>query len=264
MARKTFNASLVGMRFYKPSFDIQTKALNSKLVLEREPRNPHDSNAIAVSICDEKVGHINKDAAAIIAPLMDSGEEFKVVVGKFSKQSIGLQIISMEEYTSASPPTLLNGNSAGIYAINCGLSIYIGQSNNINIRLKSHWQSLSAGTHANKHMQKYWNEHGSHKLQASIIERPSADLPAGLKMQRWLAEREKHWIEHHKAKGATLNILDGDIVETKKAISDLEEEERAHDLWVKEEKKRINKEIESLSLKHDPVLLTSTVKRLSL
>jgi hypothetical protein len=43
------------------------------VILRREPRNPYDSNAVRVdNMHGEKVGHIKREQAAVIAPLMDN------------------------------------------------------------------------------------------------------------------------------------------------------------------------------------------------
>lgn len=39
----------------------------------REPYNIHDKNAVAVFCSDRKIGHLSRDEAARIAPLMDDG-----------------------------------------------------------------------------------------------------------------------------------------------------------------------------------------------
>ena len=45
--------------------------------LDREPDNPHDPNAIRVSLFGiHQVGYLPRDAARRIAPLMDTGRHF--------------------------------------------------------------------------------------------------------------------------------------------------------------------------------------------
>ncbi len=53
-------------------------------VLEREPDNVHDSNAILVlTSTDEELGYVPRDLAKQMAPLLDAGAEASVVVRKF-------------------------------------------------------------------------------------------------------------------------------------------------------------------------------------
>ncbi len=52
--------------------------------LRRNPSNPHDANAIEVYVCGSKspvmVGHLPADVAAVLAPRIDSGEEWVVAL----------------------------------------------------------------------------------------------------------------------------------------------------------------------------------------
>ena len=45
-----------------------------KAVLRRDPANPHDSNAVAVLVDGDHLGHIPANMAARLAPLLDAGE----------------------------------------------------------------------------------------------------------------------------------------------------------------------------------------------
>lgn len=236
MPQYKYDVILVGMRFYKPTFDLNYEIHKSPLVLEREPCNVHDNNAIAVLIRSETIGHLNRESASKIAPLMDAGVRFSVLVIKVSSRTIKLRLISSKEYIEILPPNLYRGNSPGIYIISCGKITYIGQSNKISERLRAHWKSLSSGSHPNKHLQRCWDENGADNFDAEIVEIPNDDISFGLQMQRWLAERERHWIDYYKKNSINVNILEAEIVETKRAIADLKVEERAHDLWVREEK----------------------------
>ena len=44
--------------------------------LKREPDNPYDNNAVAVFICDKKIGYLNRQLALFLAPKIDSGITF--------------------------------------------------------------------------------------------------------------------------------------------------------------------------------------------
>ena len=43
-------------------------------LLVREPESPYDPNAIAVWVGDAQIGHVNRDDAADLAPLLDQVE----------------------------------------------------------------------------------------------------------------------------------------------------------------------------------------------
>jgi hypothetical protein len=48
--------------------------------LTREPQNPYDSNAIAVTIHGETVGYIAREDAAVLTPLLDAGQSHAAIV----------------------------------------------------------------------------------------------------------------------------------------------------------------------------------------
>ncbi len=48
--------------------------------LRRNPENPYDSNAIEVRYIGEMLGHLSKDVAARIAPILDGRGEYLVSV----------------------------------------------------------------------------------------------------------------------------------------------------------------------------------------
>jgi hypothetical protein len=66
---------------YVPYLDVTAgwvqakRTMGQKVIIEREPQNPHDSNAIKIVLAHPsgQVGHIPKDTAKRLSPLMDSG-----------------------------------------------------------------------------------------------------------------------------------------------------------------------------------------------
>ncbi len=53
---------------------------NIQVDLVRNPENKYDSNAIEVRNSGRMLGHLPRDVAAELAPLIDSGKEFKASV----------------------------------------------------------------------------------------------------------------------------------------------------------------------------------------
>lgn len=51
-----------------------------RVELAREPQNPYDSNAIAVTIGGQTVGLIAREDAAVLAPLLDAGRSHAAIV----------------------------------------------------------------------------------------------------------------------------------------------------------------------------------------
>lgn len=62
------------------SIDAEQRGERLTVVLVRNPANPHDANAVEVHVPAlgemAMIGHISRDNAARLAPLMDSGVRF--------------------------------------------------------------------------------------------------------------------------------------------------------------------------------------------
>lgn len=59
-----------------------------RLTLQRESDNPYDSNAIQVIEPDSEIfiGYVAKEVAMELAPLIDEGREFSVIVSGWMKE----------------------------------------------------------------------------------------------------------------------------------------------------------------------------------
>lgn len=81
----TLLSKLVGTSFYRHATEISKMVRINHvpekpplpLLLVREPENPHDKNAIAVYI---KLGHVERDKAAILADVFDQPENTRICV----------------------------------------------------------------------------------------------------------------------------------------------------------------------------------------
>lgn len=97
----------------------------------------------------------------------------------------------------------------GVYVIRNIITqeVYVGSSINIKKRIKRHRGDLKRGNHANPHLQKSWNEHGSHNFDFSIQE---------VCIEEKLIERESHWIKFYESlnpyKGFNYSIPDNSRV----------------------------------------------------
>ena len=76
---------------------------------------------------------------------------------------------------------------------------YVGQSIDVNCRLRKHFTKLRNGKHENRHLQRSFNKYGEETFKSYILEECS---------QEELNDREKYWIEKIKAyeKGFNLTI----------------------------------------------------------
>jgi hypothetical protein len=69
--------------------------------LEREPNNPHDSNAIGVWFLDDRLGYLERPVAEKLAPMIDAGTKLTarfVRRNQFAPDSIvGLTVEIVED-----------------------------------------------------------------------------------------------------------------------------------------------------------------------
>lgn len=76
--------------------------------------------------------------------------------------------------------------TVGIYVIECGSRVYVGQSQNVEHRFKDHRRRLMKGTHNNPKLQRAWNLHGKEAFSFSLAE--VCELTE-------LTEREQCWAD---------------------------------------------------------------------
>lgn len=73
-----FSTRLAGVSYEGRQEHVEKMTKQTPLLLKREPRNPYDSNAIAVFACfpneEQKIGYIPKEIAKEMAEKMDAGE----------------------------------------------------------------------------------------------------------------------------------------------------------------------------------------------
>ena len=210
MAQITRDAFLVGMKYHGFSFLAGQTIHSEAIALRREPSNPYDPNAIAVYISGAIAGHVDKGAAAIIAPLLDGGARWRV--GPISsanagRSSVPLKIALEQEIQSVPPPKLAPAKAIGIYLISIrGFDeVYVGQSRDISERIKSHWRELNHGVHSNPVMRRLWKERGGKHFDAVIIEEATTGLNDH-ELSLWLQSREEHWIEQYDLRSGVLNF----------------------------------------------------------
>lgn len=74
MATEKRQVSIVGSSFYPGAGNwIAKMRPGQELRVVREPKNPHDANAIAVYLFQQQLGHFPRGFAAEVAPLVDKG-----------------------------------------------------------------------------------------------------------------------------------------------------------------------------------------------
>ena len=74
-------SKIVGVSFENRQDKIKELKENEELILEREPANQYDKNAIKILNSErEHLGYVNKEIAIDMAKAMDKGLKFKVIV----------------------------------------------------------------------------------------------------------------------------------------------------------------------------------------
>jgi len=86
----------------------------------------------------------------------------------------------------------MNNKISGIYKITNIINnkVYIGQSKDIFIRLRSHKSSLKSNIHFNIYLQRSYNKHGIDNFIFEILEECNENI---------LNEKEAYWINYHNS-----------------------------------------------------------------
>ncbi|MES2493575.1 MAG: HIRAN domain-containing protein [Pseudomonadota bacterium] len=209
-------ASLVGMKYYGVTLEKAARALEEQPGLRRDPYNIHDSNAIAVYSGGMVLGHIDRKAAAIIAPLLDDGAGSQISIDTSRARlpgSIPVAVKIDRPIQKSVAPLVCEVGVVGIYRIfikryeRC----YIGQSINVQNRLEEHWDELSRGIHTNPELRRAWQAEGAAVFGAEVLEKAPRGL-SGLALARWLVERERAWVTSFGGLRSTFNVKEPRIV----------------------------------------------------
>ncbi|MHB8766205.1 MAG: HIRAN domain-containing protein [Deferrisomatales bacterium] len=76
---------LAGFQFHRGEALWYRLAVGSPLALVREPRNPHDPRAVAVTFEGEKIGYVPRLDNAAVAQLLDRGEPLEARVTRLRR-----------------------------------------------------------------------------------------------------------------------------------------------------------------------------------
>ncbi len=212
-----------------------------------------ENSTFMLFLLGEKIGEVQlwnfeKLESLLIANTIELSQ-----IDSVNKNDILVRFRIVKEITDSEIPKLDNGSGAGIYKIliNEGHYVYVGQTGNINNRIKTHWTSLNAGDHHNARLQSCFLAYGSNNTKFEIVEIIKRDKKSSLAQQQKLEEREKYWIQYFKETGAiVLNNTTGEFVKTKKsnieAIQNKKISNLAYDLGISVKKAKIKYDIEVL------------------
>lgn len=202
-ARTSRTAYVVGMKYYGVSATEVSGLICKGARLIREPTNAHDRNAIAVVAGSKTLGHIDRESAAILAPRIDMGANWSLTLSaskSATAASVPVTIVLEQTVEKLTYPKVCSPQTIGIYAIKVDgamdhslghqfshrtVKAYVGQSLDIQDRLKQHWWDLSRGVHSNPELQRLWDELGPAKFECEVLE-IAPQLNVKLDLVRWL------------------------------------------------------------------------------
>lgn len=185
----TANLAVKGTRYYKAAELLQRASLSSGLPirLEHQPDNPHDKDAVAVRVkrTGAMLGHISRELAPKYAALVNSGEIIEASIANIKKEGAYINIDVRVVYEQSADQLAEKHSSrlwqsassisaeSGVYAIRNIESgrQYIGSSNNIKDRIRSHIKDLSLGCHANHALQADFSSLGLNYFEAKVLAR---------------------------------------------------------------------------------------------
>lgn len=183
----TANLSVRGTRYYKATELLQKGSLSSGLSirLEHQPDNPHDKNAVAVRVktTGAMLGHISKELAPKYSALINSGKIREASIANITKEGAYIKIDVRIVYEQSDDQLAEKRSSrlwqsassmpaeSGVYAIRNIESgrQYVGSSNNIRGRIRSHIKDLSLGRHANHALQSDFSRLGLNYFEAKVL-----------------------------------------------------------------------------------------------
>lgn len=258
--RKTINTSVVGLAHYGFRSNI-SKLIDSgvPLALRAEPENIYDENAVAVYVGQVKIGHIRRGEAKQVSAALKSGAEVSVHVSDLlSGKNISYfpVRVRVERSLEGGRRLVADAGVAGIYKITCVTtgSYYIGQSLDVSLRIKDHFDSLSLGVHSNSGLQRIWQDFGGDSFVAELVERVPIEF-SGLERQTWLSEKERLYIGLGKKSGLCVNKFPGGLVVTQelRALEGVSEKELRHkeNSEVALRRESLNKSIKALGVDID-------------
>jgi hypothetical protein len=211
---------IVGLQHRNTTKDFISKLSASSIEFEREPKNPHDKFAVKCISNGIHFGYVEKKYSKLISTLIVNGGQLEKKIDRKEESFIDLYLSSPTSVDATGFDSLVNGNNAGIYQIEFKVDgfhrKYIGQSSNINKRLKTHCRELRECTHHNILMQLGWIENPKYFVAKVLY--VVDDKLSPLERQFKLFEKEVTFIS---ATESAVNAIDGDLVLNDESILEL-------------------------------------------
>jgi hypothetical protein len=218
----TTNVKIVGMQHRNLSATFSNNLYADRIKLVPEPHNKHDRYAVMCIFDGTHFGYIEKEKSALIAQLIKHSTSYKIEIVKKDEFVINIRLTVEPKINEVEFVKLANGDISGIYEIqymyNGNRFKYIGQSVNINNRLRQHYNDLANFTHHNKWLQEAWSK-SSHSFQCKVLDSLPANI-SPLHQQFRLFQLELNRIT--EAGDSCVNAIPGDLVLTADALVELD------------------------------------------
>jgi len=225
MRKKT---KIVGLKYRGISQNFVKNLIGSEVSFILEPENKYDRFAIKCVANGLHFGYVSKNDSTVFTGLIKIARKITIEITSFDEYKIDIEaLFDIPDHENKDVKNqfieLQNGNTAGIYEISFFSTIthetkcYIGQSNNINRRLKTHDPELGHDRHHNLALQEAWNLN-SQSFRHRILQICPLNIDE-FEKQIWLFRKETEHIKLSEI--TTVNKIDADLVLTNNARSKL-------------------------------------------
>jgi len=214
----------------------------SKITFVQESENVHDKFAVQCLSNYFNIGYIEATKSQRVFRLLEQNTDYSVKVLAYDDFSIKIEITfnTIKVDGRKIKTTAIGRDIAGIYRILFFLGeekyAYIGQSVDIDKRLKTHYRDLENLQHHNSIMQSAWIE-DSTTFSDSILHKVPENID-GLDRQIYLFQKELYYIKVSSI--PTANRVDADMVLTEDAKRQLEKLIKAVKLKLKQKRLAFN------------------------
>ncbi len=218
----TTNVKIVGIQHRNLSATFSNNLYADRIKLVPEPNNKHDRYAVMCIFDGTHFGYIEKEKSALIGQIIKNCPSYKIEIIKKEEFVIDIRLTAEPKINETEFVKLTHGDIPGIYEIqftyNGNRFKYIGQSVNINNRLRQHYNELANFTHHNKWLQEAWSK-SSHTFQCKVLDSLPANI-SPLHQQFRLFQLELNRIA--EAGDSCVNAIAGDLVLTADALVELD------------------------------------------
>lgn len=214
--------NLVGLEFRELPNGFTDRLDAASIKFEREPKNTHDKYAVKCISNGLHFAYVEREKARFIGYLLLRNIPIALKIQSQTSKYVRLTISFPKQPSTQEFKLPNDGDCAGIYKIKFNSDskdwVYIGQSTNINKRLKSHLSELNTLSHHNLMMLGGWLINPLSFSCNILFKSQSNGSP--LDRQIELFEKEIYFI--NEAGNNSVNAIDGDLVLTPDSLNEFE------------------------------------------